>query len=271
MNLKKGRRRAGRGSTICWRLALGARWLLVQAGVAGGTRESSRGRKDKGHVGDAGREQVQTDFRAGGPGLGPGSSAAGLARRTKRRRRARSQPAAPPPGARPTAAHASTSARAMDRNGGCGGRRKAGAGVGRGAVSRCQGAAPPVPRRDPGRGVAFPALLLPTAPTRGAWGSPGGEGVARSVNKGDGPGRRGHCGAKTFPKMAAGAHGRGGPARGGRGFRSRWPTAGAGRDWRRRLVLMAAAPDPGEAGKGKVTWGWRGAGAWASGARAGAE
>lgn len=34
--------------------------------------------------------------------------------------------------------------------------------------------------------------------------------MARSVNKGDGPGRRGHCGAKTFPKMAAGARGRGG-------------------------------------------------------------
>lgn len=54
-------------------LKAGARgyMALVQRGTAGGTRGRSRGRKDKGHIGHAGPEQVQADFRAGGPGLGP--------------------------------------------------------------------------------------------------------------------------------------------------------------------------------------------------------
>lgn len=58
----------------------------------------------------------------------------------------------------------------------------------------------------------------------------------------------------------------GGAARGWWGFRSRWALAGPGRDWRRQLVLMAAAPEPGEAGKGKVTRGRRGAGVGERGA-----
>lgn len=138
---------------------------------------------------------------------------------------------------------------------------KGGGWEGRGAASRC--------RPQPGCGVASRAR-----PSRGAGrqggGAPLGEGVARWMNKGDGRGQRRHCrAADTLPKMAPGAGGRGfrwhRPPRGGASARAGPGRAGPG--CRRRLVPMAAAPEPKEPGQ-KVTWGRGRAG---SGARAGAS
>uniref|UniRef100_A0A452SA86 Uncharacterized protein n=1 Tax=Ursus americanus TaxID=9643 RepID=A0A452SA86_URSAM len=108
-----------------------------------------------------------------------------------------------------------------------------GAGAGSGAGSRRQDAVPPPPRRGSWRRGISRAVLL-SRPLPPGCGEPLVEKASPvGLNKGDGQAaqataRRGHCGdAETFPKMAAGARGRG-----WRGFRSRRGRGGAAGTYR---------------------------------------
>lgn len=106
----------------------------------------------------------------------------------------------------------------------------------------------------------FPSPPPPTVPALGAGAAASGEGVARSMNKGDKPGRRGRGEGETFPKMAAGAQ-RGGawlaglPLAGARG--------GAGLEVQTRPYGRRAGTRRAREGEGN-------SGAVASGVRAGA-
>lgn len=189
---KRGRGPDGRGSTICCRLLLGNTRLLVQGGTAGGTR----GRKDKGHIGHAGRERVQADFRDGGPGLGTGRGVLGGrgTRAQDKAAAARPLPARGPAPRRAPGGRAREHERAgnglemaVGEEGGDRGGRKRSAGV----PGRPAARAPPRARVR----SCFLDPLSPTAPALWAPAGPGGVGGARSVNKGGGQDRRCHCGA----------------------------------------------------------------------------
>ncbi|XP_047561455.1 translation initiation factor IF-2 isoform X2 [Lutra lutra] len=183
-----------------------------------GTRAASERRATSGPVGQGwGRAGPPT------PPQGPRAGQSGGGAPAPPLPRPRSGPA---PRARPASRHAGASPRPTGRNGGWGGRRGLGREAAQARGSRAQFR--PRPAEDPGAGV-FHALFSSLGPGLPGYGGPAREKPSPvSLNKGDGPtgqepARRCHCrDAVTFPKMAAGARGRG-----WRDFRSRRGRGGA--------------------------------------------
>lgn len=210
-------------------MAAGAEWGCP------GTKGSSRGRKDKGHLGDEGRRASAERLPGRWAGAGCGlrrPPQRGPPRGTKQRRRARSLQRGPAPRRAP-GARAREHARQRRRLEMAVGAEE-GAGAGSGALWLGSAPAPPGIREP----VCFPNPSPSVLPTLQAVCRAGKKMWPVRWNKGhDSPGtspsRCGHCGVLgTFPKMAAGAWGRGGRRR----------LKGAGRGGARLARLLLRRP-----------------------------